>query len=133
MSNLMHHLQQQLEGRIANLRENLTTHTARATAAESLAQKLQSQGLQARAAGRIDGHHILIWVAVTATYQTISNALARLDLIERERFVTPQDCEIHVADFDVPIYLTAPRRARTRFEQALDEAIADRHGKQAIA
>lgn len=126
MSNLMHHLQQQLEGHIANLRENLTTHTARATAAGSLAQKLQSQGLQALAAGRIDGHHILMWVSVTATYPTLSNALVRLDLIERERFVTSTDCEIYVAGFDVPIYLTRPTRERNSFEQALHAAIADR-------
>lgn len=133
MSHLTRYLQQQLNAQIASARKNLTAHGPRIAQAETLANKLQSQAVEALAAGQIDGHHVLIWVAVTATYQTISKALVRLNLIERERFVTSLDCEIHVEGFDVPIYLTAPRRARTRFEQALDEAIADRHGKQAIA
>ena len=129
MSDLTRYLQQQLEAQIASARENLTSHSPRIQQAETLVNKLQSQGLAARAAGRIDGHHVLIWVALTATYPTISAALTRLDLAERERFVTPRDCEIHLQGFDVPIYLTPPARERSGFEQALDAAI----GTQALA
>lgn len=124
MSDLTHYLQQQLEAQIASARENLTSHIPRIQQAETLVSKLQSQGLPARAAGRIDGHHVLIWVAITATYPTISTALTRLDLAERERFVTPRDCEIHLQGVDVPIYLTAPARERSGFEHALDAAIS---------
>jgi len=129
MSDLARYLQQQLEAQIASARENLTSHIPRIQQAETLAHKLQSQGFESHAAGRIDGHHVLIWVAITATYPTISAALTRLDLAERERFVTPRDCEIHLQGFDVPIYLTPPARERSGFEQALDAAI----GTQALA
>jgi len=129
MSDLTRYLQRQLEAQIASARENLTSHAPRIKQAETLVNKLQSQGLAARAAGRIDGHHVLIWVALTATYPTISTALTRLDLAERERFVTPRDCEIHIQGFDVPIYLTPPACERSGFEQALDAAI----GTQALA
>ena len=126
MSHLTRYLQQQLNAQIASARKNLTAHGPRIAQAETLANKLQSQAVEALAAGRIDGHHILMWVSVTATYPTLSNALVRLDLIERERFVTSTDCEIYVAGFDVPIYLIRPTRERNSFEQALDAAIADR-------
>ena len=71
MSHLTRYLQQQLNAQIASARKNLTAHGPRISQAETLANKLQSQAVEALAAGRIDGHHVLIWVAVTATYQTI--------------------------------------------------------------
>ena len=112
MSHLTRYLQQQLNAQIASARKNLTAHGPRIAQAETLANKLQSQAVEALAAGRIDGHHVLIWVAVTATYQTISNALARLDLIGAVRAdivaaseITDRGCTWHC--------LLAPRAAGT--------------------
>lgn len=125
MPDLTRYLQQRLDEKIARQRENLAAHAARIEQAETLAGKLHSQGLDARAAARIDGEHVLIWIAVTAVYPDINNALEKLDMVERERFVSPRDCEIYVQGCEVPLYLTQPQRPRNALEQLVDAAVAN--------
>jgi len=128
MSHLTRYLQQQLDEHIAYQRQVLADADARIAQAELMALRLQSQGINALAAGRFDSPcHVLIWIAVATPHQRLTEALTRLDLIERERYVSPLDCEIYIQGIDVPIYLTAPMHPRNPTEQALADAIAKQH------
>lgn len=109
MTALADYLAQQIEVQAQNMRSVLHTRSTATAQAESLADKLQSAGLMAVAAGRVDWPHILIWVGVTPrSLEQLDDALTRLDLRETARYPGAREFDLTLEGYDVPIYVTHP-------------------------
>lgn len=109
MTALADHLAQQIETQAQATRDLLQTRKRTITQAESLADKLQSAGVMAIAAGRVDWPHILIWVGVTPrSLEQLDDALCSLDLRETARYPGAREFDLTLEGYDVPIYVTNP-------------------------
>jgi hypothetical protein len=109
MRDLTAHISRQVEAQAENCRASLAASSPRIDQAESLAEKIQTQGIQALAYGEAQGPHIHLWVtAGPATPARMAAALAQLGLVEIDRFPGHSEYEIRLQGYDIPLYVMTP-------------------------